>query len=281
MNAVPCDRMDRHRPTRPHTENEHRSTIEALESSKATQQEEIQRTKDENRQLRARLQQLQEKLARLELNDRRDYHDGDASGQQQLLQHEVGQARKEGDDVKMKSLQLQRELDELKDQVRTLDLQLRPASTPGASATGASGNRSPVAGLEEAIQRALTQHGEAQEIRATYEQIVKRLKAERVGFDQQIAALERTLSVKQHDLQELELLSTEATRARDAAQSELGKQKAACEQERAQREAALREKQQLIQQRLRRRKEARHAAARTTRPSVDADGASDEVNWQD
>lgn len=46
------------------TENEHRSTIEALESSKAAQQEEIQRTKEENQQLRARLQQHQKVRAR-------------------------------------------------------------------------------------------------------------------------------------------------------------------------------------------------------------------------
>lgn len=163
------------------------------------------------------------------------------------------------------------------DQVRTLDLQLRPEPTPGASAAGAAGVHLSTSSLEEAIQRALVQHGEAQEIRATYEQIVKRLKGERVGFDQQISALERTFSVKRHDLQELELLSTETSRARDAAQQELGKQKAACEQELAQREAALQEKQQLIHQRLRRRKEARRAATRTTRPSSDADGASDEV----
>jgi len=40
-------------------ENEHCATIEALESSKSAQQEEIQRGKEEHQRLRARLQQLQ------------------------------------------------------------------------------------------------------------------------------------------------------------------------------------------------------------------------------
>lgn len=57
---------------------------------------------------------LFQKLARLELNDRRDDPGGEASGHQQLLQHEMDQARKEGDDLKVQSLQLERELNELK-----------------------------------------------------------------------------------------------------------------------------------------------------------------------
>jgi hypothetical protein len=167
--------------------------------------------------------------------------------------------------------------------VRTLDLQLRPPATaPGAAATttaGAAaacgggtcgGGTSPVSALEKAIQRAGAQHGEAQQIQATYEQICTRLKKGRVSFDQQIAALERTLALKRHDLQELVLLSMEAGRACDAAQQELGKRKAACEKAHAQREGTLREKQQLIQQRLRRRKETLRAPARVTTSQGDA-----------
>ncbi len=132
----------------------------------------------------------------------------------------------------------------------------------------------PVSALENAIQRAAAQHGEAQQIRATYQQIVRRLKGERVSFDQQVAALERTLAHKRHDLEQLQLLVAEAGRARDAAQQELVKRKAACEEEHAQREGALRDKQQLIQQRLRRRKEARSAAAAAAAAAVAAAATS-------
>ena len=54
---------------------------------------------------------------------------------------------------------------------------------------------------------------EAQSIRKTYEQIVKRLAEERIGFDNQLAAIERTLSAKQHDYEELLLLSGDANHA--------------------------------------------------------------------
>ena len=53
----------------------------------------------------------------------------------------------------------------------------------------------------------MIKYNEAQSIRKTYEQIVKRLKEERIGFDNQLQAIERTLSTKQRDYEELLLLS--------------------------------------------------------------------------
>lgn len=54
-----------------------------------------------------------------------------------------------------------------------------------------------------------------QSIRKTYEQIVKRLKEERVGFDNQLAAIERTLKAKEKDLEELVLMSHDAQHAKE------------------------------------------------------------------
>ena len=51
----------------------------------------------------------------------------------------------------------------------------------------------------------MIKYNEAQSIRRTYEQIVKRLKEERIGFDNQLAAVERTLKAKDHDLEETNL----------------------------------------------------------------------------
>jgi hypothetical protein len=42
----------------------------------------------------------------------------------------------------------------------------------------------------------MIKYNETQSIKKTYEQIVARLKEERVGFDNQLAALERTLAAK-------------------------------------------------------------------------------------
>ncbi len=58
---------------------------------------------------------------------------------------------------------------------------------------------------------------EAQSIRKTYEQIVKRLREERMGFDQQLGALEATVDAKRKDLTELRGLATEAEKAKTAA----------------------------------------------------------------
>ena len=67
----------------------------------------------------------------------------------------------------------------------------------------------------------MIKYNEAQSIRKTYEQIAKRLKEERIGFDNQLAALERTFAAKQCDYDELLLLSGDANHAREVAQEEL------------------------------------------------------------
>lgn len=61
--------------------------------------------------------------------------------------------------------------------------------------------------LENRLDKAMIKYNEAQSIRKTYEQIVRRLKEERVGFDNQLAAIERTLGAKQRDYDELLLLA--------------------------------------------------------------------------
>ena len=45
-------------------------------------------------------------------------------------------------------------------------------------------------------------------------QIVKRLKEERVTYDKQLAAIEQSLKGKQHDYEELRLLDHDATHAK-------------------------------------------------------------------
>ena len=75
--------------------------------------------------------------------------------------------------------------------------------------------------LENRLDKAMIKYNEAQSIKKTYEQIVKRLREERVGFDNQLAAVERTLAAKEHDYQELILLSNDAQHAESVAKNEL------------------------------------------------------------
>lgn len=77
--------------------------------------------------------------------------------------------------------------------------------------------------LENKLDKIMIKYNEAQSIRKTYEQIVKRLKEERIGYDNQLAAIERSLKGKEHDYVELLLLSHDAIHAKELAQTELNK----------------------------------------------------------
>ena len=52
---------------------------------------------------------------------------------------------------------------------------------------------------------------------------MKRLKEERVGYDNQLAAIERSLKGKEHDFEELLLLKHDAYHAKELSQAELRK----------------------------------------------------------
>ena len=71
--------------------------------------------------------------------------------------------------------------------------------------------------LENRLDKSMIKYNEAMSIRRTYEQIVRRLKDERVGFDNQLAAIERTLKAKDHDYHELLNMSHDAAHAKDIA----------------------------------------------------------------
>merc|ERR1719301_236296 len=90
----------------------------------------------------------------------------------------------------------------------------------------------------------------AMSIRKTYEQIVKRLKEERIGFDNQLAAIERTLKAKERDYEELLLLSHDAYHAKEMAQAELHRFEQGVMEERNQRDREVQEKKVLVQQRV-------------------------------
>jgi len=64
--------------------------------------------------------------------------------------------------------------------------------------------------LENKLDKAMIKYNEAMSIRKTYEMIVKRLQDERVGFDNQLAAIEKNLRGKHHDFEELLLLEHDA-----------------------------------------------------------------------
>ena len=75
--------------------------------------------------------------------------------------------------------------------------------------------------LENRLDKVMIKYNEAQSIQKTYEQVVKRLKEERVGYDSQLAEIEQSLKGREHDFEELLLLAHDATHAKEAAYGEL------------------------------------------------------------
>ncbi|KAF4723561.1 hypothetical protein FOZ63_022263, partial [Perkinsus olseni] len=104
--------------------------------------------------------------------------------------------------------------------------------------------------LENRLDKTLVKFNEAQSIKRTYEQILKRLEEERMNFDNQLQAVERTLKSKEHDYEELLLLSHDAYHAKEMAQAELHRFEQGVMEERNQRDKEVHEKKALVQQRV-------------------------------
>lgn len=68
--------------------------------------------------------------------------------------------------------------------------------------------------LENQLDKAMIKYNEAMGIRRTYEQILARLKKERAGYDNQIAAIQKSLKSKDHDLDEFKLLLQDSKQAK-------------------------------------------------------------------
>ena len=104
--------------------------------------------------------------------------------------------------------------------------------------------------LENRLDKSLIKYNEALAIKKTYEHIVARLKDERVGFDNQLSAIERTLAAKDHDYQELLKMSHSANHAKELAKKELQDFKAAFDEERKQKDRELAERKLYVQNKV-------------------------------
>ncbi|KAJ3044204.1 hypothetical protein HDV00_002882 [Rhizophlyctis rosea] len=104
--------------------------------------------------------------------------------------------------------------------------------------------------LENRLDKATIKYNEAQSIRKTYEQIVKRLQDERLTFDNQLAQFEKTLKAKRQDASELEMMSRDANHAKEVAKAELTKFEQQVADERKQRERDLQLRKELVKQKL-------------------------------
>jgi coiled-coil domain-containing protein 151 len=75
--------------------------------------------------------------------------------------------------------------------------------------------------MENRLDKAMIKYNEAMSIKKAYELIVKRLKEERIGYDNQLGSIEQALKGKENDFKDLVTLSEDAQFARTQAEAEL------------------------------------------------------------
>lgn len=207
-----------------------KGNIEALESSKNVNKEEIKKLRDENTSHRKKLAELRDAITQEDENQTEKH-----------LIKDVDRLRKTNDDLRLRAARQRKELDQLKDSASDLELESQRPHMEDNQFTRR------IRTLENKLDKAMIKYNEAQSIRKTYEQIVRRLKEERVGFDNQLAAIERTLAAKHRDYEELVLLAGDASHAKELAQSELDRVNAGYEEEQKKRERELRDRNQVVQ----------------------------------
>jgi len=165
-----------------------------------------------------------------------------ADNEQELakLDEQITQLRRKHDDLAHANLEKRRELDKLNDRLQDLS---REASLPSAEDNPIMKE---IRELEARLNRAVTKYEDAQEVRRTYEQIVKRLKEERIGFNNQLEARESTMRAKEADYEELLLMSHDANQSKEMAKQELAKFESVVSDERKLREKELAERRALV-----------------------------------
>lgn len=138
-------------------QGDRKANIEVLEANKASNKEEIMRLRDENKELRKKASHLQRSTA-----------DDDSNNEQKHVEREVSKMRKGYDEYRLKSARQAKLLEELKDQVRTLELDSQRPHMEDNEYTRT------IRSLENKLDKAMIKYNEAQSIRKTYEQIVRR-----------------------------------------------------------------------------------------------------------
>mmetsp|Transcript_22314 Transcript_22314/g.48541 ORF Transcript_22314/g.48541 Transcript_22314/m.48541 type:complete len:573 (-) Transcript_22314:9-1727(-) len=188
-----------------------------------------------NKELRNKLRDTRLKLAR----------DRFASSPDDLdtIEKQVSMIRKNLDTVKSQVDKKREHLEGLRDAATELEMMtMKKDSFDSHFASTSPENAKRIRSLEGRLDHSIIKYNEAQSIRTTYEQIVKRLKEEKEGFDSQISAMEKTVAVKQKDLEELEILGGDAQHALNVVMKDLTKSREELDRERKARDKQLKSK---------------------------------------
>jgi len=213
-------------------EGESKANFETGTMSISQNKEIINQMKEENKQLRTEVAKLRQEKPQ------------SMSQQLERVMTEVQALQRKYDTLKASNEKKRNHLDSLDNKAEELSMGARMYSSE------ADPELRRIRVLENRLDKAMIKHNEAQSIRKTYEQIVKRLKEERIGFDNALAAIEHTLKSKERDYEELLLLSHDAYHAKEMAQAELHRFEQGVMEERNQRDREVQEKKALVEQRV-------------------------------
>eukprot|EP00667_Euglena_gracilis_P006862 EG_transcript_6931 len=218
-------------------ETDRKAYFENTQQTMKSNKDAVKTLRKENKELKAALSSISKSIGGV--NDQ-----AIQSNEIARLDEQIIRLRKKYDDVRQTADQKKSELARLKEKLKDIEKESQPILN----------EESPLARkirmLENRLDKSMIKYNEAQSIRKTYEQIVKRLKEERIGFDNQLAAIERTLKAKDHDYQELLNMSHDANHAKELAKAELAQFRAAYEEERRQKDKELAERKQYVQSRI-------------------------------
>ena len=213
-------------------EGERKATFESAQSTIRQNKEIIHQLREENKSLRSQMGVL------------KDEEPSTLEKQVDDKLTELTRLKSKADAVAAENERKARQIADMTHKLRQLSaLTVTPAPDSSAEARE-------IRVLENRLDKAMIKLNEAQSIQRTYEKILRRLQEERLGFDSQLASMEKTLKSKEKDYQELLLLSHDAYHAKEMALAELHRFEQGVMEERNQRDKDVQEKKVLVQLRV-------------------------------
>ncbi|KAF0976890.1 hypothetical protein FDP41_004185 [Naegleria fowleri] len=219
-------------------DRERKATLETKQKALQKNNDTLEMVKKENKELKESLKKLQKEV-------------GGSNGEKTFQQKEFDRLetilhlkRQEFDELQAIAQNLQKTIRKKEDILNDFNKEKAPILTDDSPLTRQ------IRILENRLDKAMIKFNEAQSIKKTYEQILERLKEERIGFDNQLQAIERTLRSKDKDYVELLNMSRDANYLRELAKNELGQAKTEFEESVKELRKELDEKKKYVEARV-------------------------------
>ncbi|KAJ1561277.1 hypothetical protein HK405_004396, partial [Cladochytrium tenue] len=235
-----------------------------------TSQWAIRQNKEEISRLRGQNKDLCDSIARTKKNESSSSARHSMS-ELERFDHRICEIHKRFDELQAEARAKEERLREMRDQ--QADLQ-REAELVRSNLQDSAQARE-IRMLENRLDKATIKYNEAQSIRKTYEHIVKQLQDERLTFDNQLAAFERTLKAKRLDSLELEMMSRDANHAKEVAKTELARFEQQINEERKHREKDLHVRKELVKQKMEINEKLDRRTLQVDDPNTDVNLAAD------